>query len=202
MFRDQLEEYEFILGSQSPQRLRIVKEQLKINNVRVVVSNFPEDLSKEGRTVEEYVLETCQNKLKYIVNELKDIKKRIILCSDTIVTCNGEIFEKPVDEGDHRRMFQKYKEHGIVEVFTAVTVVRIDGSTTQFNEIERTELEFDFGSDELVKEYIASGEGSKAAGGFQIQGFGNVFFPLVRGDYSNVVGLPVYTTFKMITGCL
>lgn len=202
-FFESLKDYEFILGSQSPQRRKIVEEQLGIPQFKCVVSTFAEDLPKTG-THEDYVKNTCLQKCEHVFKKLEGIKRRIILCSDTIVTCGDKIFEKPENEEDHMSMFSHYKL-APVKVITAVVVVRVeeDGSIQKLCTTETTELEFDNNaSPELIKYYIDSKEGSNAAGGFKIQGFGNVFFPRVIGDYLNVVGLPVYKTFGLLQDLL
>lgn len=54
-----------------------------------------------------------------------------------------------------------------------------------------------FGGDEIItddvlKAYVESGEGSDAAGGYKIQERGGVLIERIQGDYTNVVGLPIH----------
>ena len=45
-------------------------------------------------------------------------------------------------------------------------------------------------TDEVLRAYVESGEGTDAAGGYKIQEGGGVLIEKIVGDYSNVVGLP------------
>ena len=51
--------------------------------------------------------------------------------------------------------------------------------------------------------YIASGEWEGKAGGYAIQGRAAVFVRFIGGSYSNVVGLPLYETERLLEsiGC-
>ena len=54
-----------------------------------------------------------------------------------------------------------------------------------------TEVEFYPLSDEEIRGYIATGEPDDKAGAYGIQGKGALLVKQIRGDYNNVVGLPV-----------
>jgi len=49
-----------------------------------------------------------------------------------------------------------------------------------------------------VQWYVASGEGRDKAGGYAIQGLASRFVARIEGSYSNVVGLPVATVYRLI----
>lgn len=56
---------------------------------------------------------------------------------------------------------------------------------------QTTEVEFYPLSDAEINAYIATGEPCDKAGAYGIQGKGALFVKQIRGDYYNVVGLPV-----------
>lgn len=47
-------------------------------------------------------------------------------------------------------------------------------------------------TNEVLRAYVESGEGSDAAGGYKIQEGGAILIDRIAGDYANVVGLPVH----------
>ena len=77
------------------------------------------------------------------------------------------------------------REH---QVMTGCTVLRGDRAET-FTEV--TELTFRELTDGEIREYVASGEPMDKAGAYGIQGGAARFCPGIRGDYYNVMGLPV-----------
>jgi len=61
--------------------------------------------------------------------------------------------------------------------------------------VEETTVFFgneDIITDEVLQAYVASGEGSDAAGGYKIQEGGGILIEKIIGDYANVVGLPIH----------
>lgn len=77
------------------------------------------------------------------------------------------------------------REH---QVMTGCTVVQGDRAET-FTEV--TDLHFRALSDEEIRRYVDSGEPMDKAGAYGIQGGAALFCPGIRGDYYNVMGLPV-----------
>ena len=71
---------------------------------------------------------------------------------------------------------------------TGCTVLRGDRAET-FTEI--TGLRFRELSEGEIRRYVASGEPMDKAGGYGIQGGAALFCTGIRGDYYNVMGLPV-----------
>nr|XP_060148125.1 probable bifunctional dTTP/UTP pyrophosphatase/methyltransferase protein isoform X3 [Globicephala melas] len=105
------------------------------------------------------------------------------------------ILEKPVDKQDAYRMLSRLngKEHS---VFTGVAIVhccskdgRLDTEVSEF--YEETTVKFSELSEELLWEYINSGEPMDKAGGYGIQALGGMLVEYVHGDFLNVVGFPL-----------
>ncbi|XP_023380947.1 N-acetylserotonin O-methyltransferase-like protein isoform X3 [Pteropus vampyrus] len=107
----------------------------------------------------------------------------------------GLILEKPVDRQDAYSMLSRLngKEHS---VFTGVAIVRcfsqdgrLDVDVSEFH--EETTVQFAQLSDELLWDYIDSGEPMDKAGGYGIQSLGSMLVQQIRGDVLNVVGFPL-----------
>lgn len=117
-----------------------------------------------------------------------------VLAADTVVAVNQAILGKPADATEAARMLQRLagREH---EVVTAValrsgTDVDIDTACTRvwFRPVPDAERDA----------YAAGSEPLDAAGGYAIQGAAAAFVTRVVGSYTNVVGLPLGTTARLL----
>ncbi|MBD5552565.1 MAG: septum formation protein Maf [Lachnospiraceae bacterium] len=116
----------------------------------------------------------------------------LVLSADTVVSIEGEILGKPKDEEDAVRMLSLLsgKEH---QVYTGVTMIWIS------EESKKEEYSFYVCTGVLmyrmnraeIMEYVRSGEPMDKAGAYGVQGKAAAFIKAIRGEYSNVVGLPV-----------
>ena len=112
-------------------------------------------------------------------------KEDVVVAADTIVVCGG--LGKPHSPEEAERMLRLLsgREH---QVMTGCTVCA-PGGTETFTEI--TDLHFRELSDAEIRRYVASGEPMDKAGSYGIQGGAALFCQGIRGDYYNVMGLPV-----------
>ena len=81
------------------------------------------------------------------------------------------------------------------EVYSGVAVV---GGDEIIVESVVTRVRMTALSDAEVSAYASLGEGVGKAGGYAIQGRAALFVEEVQGDYSNVVGLPLATTARLL----
>ncbi|XP_029937323.1 putative bifunctional dTTP/UTP pyrophosphatase/methyltransferase protein isoform X1 [Myripristis murdjan] len=187
-----------VLASASPRRLEI------LTNVglrfEVVPSWFKETLDKSlFKAPQEYAVETAKQKALEVAKRMpfKHLKTPdIVIGADTIVTVDGLILEKPVDKHDAYKMLSRLsgKEHS---VFTGVAIVlchdkeneEIDYQMIDF--YEETKVKFADLSEDMLWEYINSGEPMDKAGGYGIQALGGMLVEYVHGDFLNVVGFPL-----------
>nr|XP_058906659.1 probable bifunctional dTTP/UTP pyrophosphatase/methyltransferase protein isoform X2 [Kogia breviceps] len=146
-----------VLASASPRRQEILSNAgLRFE---VVPSRFKEKLRKASfATPYAYAVETAKQKALE-----KDLRAPdVVIGADTIVVVGAVILEKPVDKQDAYRMLSRLngKEHS---VFTGVAIVRccskdgrLDTEVSEF--YEETTVKFSELSEELLWEYINSGE--------------------------------------------
>jgi septum formation protein len=122
--------------------------------------------------------------------------RRSIVAADTTVVVDDHILEKPLDQEDAKRML------GLLDnrwhrVLTGVAF--IDAATETMNLAhETTEVKFAAMSSEEVDWYVQTGEPMDKAGAYAIQGLGSRFIEEIRGDYFNVVGLPVRLLYDLV----
>jgi len=122
----------------------------------------------------------------------------IVLGADTIVVIDGEALGKPVDAADARRMLRRLRgrEH---EVITGIAVVQAPGGrTAAATVVSRVRMaEYD---EAAIEAYVASGEPFDKAGAYAIQGRGGALVAGLEGSFTNVVGLPLEETARLLAG--
>lgn len=110
-----------------------------------------------------------------------------IIAADTVVIIDGEVLGKPESREESRSMILRLggRTH---EVLTGVTLLSPSGKR---QEVEKTEVTFRPLAPLDAARYAATGEGDDKAGAYAIQGLGSLLVSSIRGDYFNVVGLPL-----------
>ncbi|XP_075395285.1 putative bifunctional dTTP/UTP pyrophosphatase/methyltransferase protein [Tenrec ecaudatus] len=193
-----------VLASASPRRREILSQAgLRFE---VVPSRFKEKLDKASfPTPFAYAIETAKQKALDVASRmhLDSRTPDLVIGADTIVTVGGLILEKPVDKQDAYHMLSRLsgKEHS---VFTGVAIVqcsiagsRLETSVVEFH--EETRVQFSELSEEMLWEYIHSGEPMDKAGGYGIQALGGMLVESVHGDFLNVVGFPLNHFCKQLS---
>ena len=117
----------------------------------------------------------------------------IVIGADTIVVLDGEIFGKPDGVEGAKNMLARLsgKRH---EVITGLAICA-DGKI--FTAAEVTEVFFGEMTAEEIRDYVATGEPLDKSGSYALQGGATKFIEKIHGDWSNVVGLPVYRLRKL-----
>lgn len=173
-----------ILASQSPRRIDLMREAGF--DVRVIPADIDETaLPNEGPF--ELVERLARAKAKAVASEYRK-QGETVIAADTIVTLDGKLLGKPVDEADAFRMLHELsgRTH---QVATGVCFVR-DDSVRSFVDI--TDVAFYELDDSEIERYIATGEPMDKAGAYGIQGtYGRMLIEKIDGDFYNVVGLPI-----------
>ena len=111
----------------------------------------------------------------------------LVIGADTVVCCEGKILGKPHSREVAAEMLTALQGRSH-EVYTGVTLYSQSETVTFF---ECTQVEFYPMTEVEISEYIDSKEPMDKAGAYGIQGLGARFVKGIRGDYNNVVGLPV-----------
>ncbi len=175
----------FILASASPRRREI------LNNVgmefEVLVSMADESKIDRNLEPEMLVLELSMLKATDVATSLKG--DCYVIGADTVVSLDGKILEKPADEEDARRMLEDLsgKTHS---VYTGVCIYSTKTGKA-VSKFQKTDVKFKKLSKQKIEAYIESKEPMDKAGSYGIQGKGALLIDEIRGDYFNVVGLPV-----------
>lgn len=169
-----------ILASQSPRR----KELLGLLGIDFTIQVPQADETMDpGKDPAGQVAEVSCRKAMAVSAE----DDCVVIAADTIVVCDGVILGKPRDRADAIGMLEKLsgRTH---QVMTGMTVRRGDQihSCTEITDVTFREL-----SEREIIRYVDSGEPMDKAGAYGIQGGAALFAQSLRGDYYNVMGLPV-----------
>lgn len=117
-----------------------------------------------------------------------------VLAADTTVCLGKEIFGKPANRDDARRMLRALSasEH---RVLTAVAVRFGERLETALSE---TLVRFIPLAEQDIAAYVATDEPLDKAGAYAIQGRAAAFVQHLQGSYSGVMGLPLHETALLL----
>ena len=171
-----------ILASKSPRRQQLMRQLGLDFSVRV--TDTDETMNKSLPPQEE-VARVSAAKAAAVECAPEDV----IVAADTIVVIDGKSLGKPADAEDAVRMLRLLagRTH---RVMTGLTVRKGDRTVTH---TEITELDFRPLSDAEIRAYVATGDPLDKAGSYGVQGMAGSFVRCIRGDYFNVMGLPICT---------
>ena len=184
-----------ILASASPRR----KELLAQIGLEFIV--MPSDVEENPKSIlpQDVVIELSKEKARDIWIKIAEGggEDALVISADTVVAIEGEILGKPKDEEDAVRMLSLLsgKEH---QVYTGVTMIWIseEGKQEEYSFYVCTGVVMYRMNRAEIMEYVCSGEPMDKAGAYAVQGRAAAYIKSIRGEYSNVVGLPVGRLFQ------
>ena len=122
----------------------------------------------------------------------------VILAADTLVSVDEKALGKPQDADDAYRMLSLLSGRWH-QVYTGVTVVDRDGNL--HCEADVTDVHFEEMSEDAIRRYIATGEPMDKAGAYAVQGIAGLWIDQLRGSHTNVIGLPMALTRRLLESC-
>jgi septum formation protein len=179
-----------ILASGSPRRDELLRQIGVAFEVRLPATPVDET-ARADEAPADYVLRLAREKAAAVAATAPG---RVVLAADTTVVRNGCILGKPADEAQAVAMLLELQGSSH-EVLTGVAVAR---GAAGFAVLARTRVTFRSIKRYEAEAYAATGEGADKAGGYGIQGIGAIFAEKVEGSYSNVVGLPLVETERLL----
>ena len=173
-----------ILASQSPSRKRLLEGAGL--HPEVMVSNVDEETDEfNAMSPVDMVIALAITKAHTVREQVAD--DAIIVACDSTFEFEGESFGKPnTPEVAIARAKRLSGNSGLLHTGHCI----ID--TKQGREIAdrvTTVVTFDELNEEIIKDYVATGEPLRVAGGFTLDGFSSPLIKSISGDYTNVVGL-------------
>lgn len=128
----------------------------------------------------------------------------LVIACDSMLYLDGRLSGKPGTPEQARRQWRSMAGRS-GRLFTGHCVVRVRHGGTVATQVGSAETTVRFGTptDSELDAYIATGEPLGVAGGFTLDGLGGWFVDGIDGDPSNVVGLGLTLTRRLMesAGC-
>ena len=178
-----------ILASASPRRLDLLA-RIGVIPDAVLPADVDEGVPK-GELPRDHALRLAREKAEAVAKLEPDA---LVLAADTVVAVGRRILPKVEDEATLRRCMALLsgRRH---RVMTGVALAAPHGVRVKLVE---TMIAMKRLSAEEIEHYSAHGEWRGKAGGYALQGYGEVYVRHIAGSYSNVVGLPLAETRLML----
>ena len=180
-----------ILASGSPRRRELLATIVR--EFEVIPSDVDETL--EAGPVEQAVAGLALRKARAVAER---VRAGVVLAADTVVVIDGVVLGKPAgpEEAGDMLVRLRGRQH---EVITGVAVVDAGtgraASTTAVSRVLMAAY-----PDAMIAAYVASGSPLDKAGAYAIQDLDGALVEGVVGAYTNVVGLPVEATRRLLEG--
>ncbi|MCE3259546.1 MAG: maf protein [Bacteroidetes bacterium] len=181
--------FRLILGSASPRRQELLKSlgfEFRNQPVKVDETEWPEDLKAQ-----EICIFLAEKKADAYEDPLKE--DELLITADTIVWCEGKVYNKPVNFAEGKKMLESLsgKMH---EVFTAVCLKSANKQTTFY---DVSKVYFKKLKSEEIEYYLTNYSPYDKAGGYGVQDWiGYIGIDRIDGSFYNVMGLPVKELYE------
>ena len=180
----------FVLASESARRVHLLRTAGY--DFEPQKSGFPEVTSEDP-------IQTVRANAKGKALAIARDPETVVLAADTIVYLPdlraGERVLGQAKNGEDVKRFIGLLQGRAHEVYSGVAVVRGDDlavrhalTTVKMRKVDTAEIE----------SYVRHAEGVGKAGGYAIQGRAGAFVEWIGGDYTNVVGLPLALTGRLL----
>lgn len=180
----------FILASASPRRLQLLA--LIGHSPAAVIAADIDETPRRDELPAIYAARVAREKAQKIA-ALHPGQR--ILAADTVVAMGRRSLPKAEDETTARQCLTRLsgRRH---TVLTAVCLIDATGHRREV--LVSTRVRFARLSPQQIEAYIATGDWQGKAGGYAIQGPAAAFIPFISGSHSNVVGLPLHETARLL----
>ncbi len=183
-----LQNYNIILGSQSPRRQELLSGLNIPFEVKVidVEETYPRELV--GVDIPMYLAEKKANAYTEIMDD-----NTLLITADTIVWLEGKVYNKPKDKAEATAMLKALsgKTHQVI------TGVCIYTKTKRKVFHVMSEVRFSRLSPQEINYYLDNYEPYDKAGAYGIQEWiGYIGVEFIEGSYFNVMGLPIQRLYN------
>lgn len=191
-------------------RRRQLLEQLGVRH-ELLLPDADEDAEalevvKPGEAPAVYVQRVTQLKLDAALARLRrrGLPPAPVLCSDTTVALGRNIYGKPADEAEARRMLWELAGadatpvQGRGQTHRVLTAVSVGTARKRLAALSDSRVRFAPMSRAQIAAYVASGEPMGKAGAYAVQGRAAAYIEHLSGSYSGIMGLPMHETAGLL----
>jgi septum formation protein len=180
-----------VLASESPRRKALLA-QAGIVPALIVPAAIDESVRRHEQP-RLHALRLATEKARAVAQMYPDF----VLAADTVVSAGRRILPK-ANNADQVRECLELLSGRRHQVITAVALLTPAGKLR--TRVVMTRVSFLRLSKSEIDAYVESREGLGKAGGYAIQGRAEIFVKEISGSYSNVVGLPLAETVRLLSG--
>lgn len=186
-----------ILASASPRRKQLLEQAgfsftVKPSTVEEIITEDTPD-----RIAESLAFQKANDVYQQLKPDYTD-RDFCVIGADTIVYYDREILGKPENEQEAFDMLKMLADR-THQVYTGMAVImRTNGEKRSLLFHDRTDVTFYPIDDYELKNYIATRDCMDKAGSYGIQGAFAIHIKEIRGDYNNVVGLPISKLYQAL----
>lgn len=173
-----------ILASASPQRKQILSSLGLTFDIQP--SSIDERVHPEMNPKQRAIV-LAREKAKDIAS--KNIGSTVIGCDTLVVSQSGDLLEKPADADEARRML-KLQSGKSSTVISALCIIDAKGNVHEG--VSESNVMFKELSEEDIEWWIKTKLWKDRSGSFQIDGLGQLMIKHIEGDFTSIVGLPVF----------
>jgi septum formation protein len=179
-----------ILASTSLHRKELLENTGLIFDV--VPSNYEEDMTLDLIPAE-LAKFLSKEKAKAVAIDFKDA---IIISADTFVSLDDKLIGKP-HTIENAKITLKILSGRTHSVFTGFTIIDTKDNKVISKAVE-TKVSFKELSDEMIDDYVLTGNPLKYAGSYTLGDIMDNFIEKIEGDHSNIIGLPVSVVMETL----
>jgi nucleoside triphosphate pyrophosphatase len=182
-----------ILASASPRRREI------LSRIGVAFTVLPSLIAEEPPSVApaEAITAVALAKARAVARGLPEDRPAVVLGADTEVVLGGQLMGKPRDVADAVRILRALRGE-VHEVITGIAMVGVGTAEKEATTAVTTRVRMRAYSDAEIQAYVETGEPLDKAGAYAVQGIGSRLVAEVDGCLTNVIGLPLTTTRRLL----
>ncbi|MCM8778984.1 MAG: Maf family protein [Candidatus Omnitrophica bacterium] len=184
-------EREIILASRSPRRAKLLKQL----GLKFIV--YPSSIREERQLKRGCAKLVKRNALRKAREVAKKFKRGIVIGADTVVLVKNRVIGKPRNYKEARKFLKLFSQYPHW-VYTGLAFIDIEKGEF-YTTYEKTKVVFHKLSKEEIDKYLSAHLSLDRAGGIDIERRAKKLVKEIKGDFYNVVGLPLNKIKKLLT---